>query len=1305
MHPGDLVLGRFEIERLAGSGGMASVFLARDRASGERVAVKSLAGHGEREAARFAREARLLAALDHPAIVRHVADGISAAGEPFLVMEWLEGEDLAARLAREGLTPGESVALASRVAQALAVAHARGVLHRDIKPSNLFLVDRDIHKVKILDFGVAKSVRTSAALTVSGAMIGTPGYMAPEQARGSDTIDARADVFSLGCVLFECLTGRPAFLGEHVMALLAKILLEEAPRVSELVSELPAALDDLVARMLDKDRAGRPADATRVLAELSRLDLADAPRAVPSRPPASLTVGEQRLVCVVLAAPPPGPAAAPGGPVAVAPTLEVAPPSDAQERLREAVSRHGGRLEVLVDGSLVVTLGRAGRSPQAATDQAVQAARCALALRALVPDRPMALAMGRGMVTGRFPVGEVIDRAAHLLDAPAALGRGTLGGFRLGVLPVRVDEVTAGLLDARFDIGGDASGLDLRGERVEVGAARKVLGKVTPCVGRERELGVLTGVFDECVSEPVARAVVVTAPPGYGKSRLRQEMLDRIGAKGGAVSIWSGRGDAVGAGSPFALIAGALRREAGIREGEPLHVRRQKLSARVQRHVPAGEAERVAAFLGELVGAPFPDEHDVQLRAARADPMLLGDQIRRAFEELCAAETEAQPLLLVLDDLQWGDAPSVHLVDAVLRNLRDRPVMVVALARPEVEDLFPSLWGERASQEIRLRELSKKTSEKLVREVLGPGVPDATVARVVERAGGNAFFLEELMRAVAAGRAEEMPRTVLAVVESRLDGLEPEARRVLRAASIFGEVFWEAGVLALTGGAQRTTELRDWIAELCEREILAPHGAGKFPGQRELTFQHGLVRDAAYGMLTDADRALGHRLAGEWLEAAGEVDAVLLAEHFERGNAPARALACWRRAAEQALAGNDFPAAIDRAERAIALGAEGETLGSLRRIQAEAHSWPGDHSTAVARAKQALRELPRGGPAWCRAAGDLTVGAAKLLLRADLANLYEQAKAIDPIPEALAAWARLASALFVVGRREDADTLLDLVDRHDALGAGDPVAMAHVQHARSWQAHYRGSPARSLRFEEQSVMSFTAAGHQREVAYHSVGLGFAFMEVGAFERAEEVLREAIAVAERLMLKHVLCTARHNLGLVLAHRGAVQEGLALEEAALAGLTALGDVRIAGAAAAYLARIAMFAGDPEAAERHARAGLAVTELPEPRAHLLGMLAAALLAAGRPPEALEPAREAAAILERLGRISDGESVVRLAHAEALAATGDHAGARAVIAAARSSVLGYADRIDEPALRQSFLELPDNAQILAHARAWLGA
>src|SRR5690606_1590123 len=261
------------------------------------------------------------------------------------------------------------------------------------------------------------------------------------------------------------------------------------------------------------------------------------------------------------------------------------------------------------------------------------------------------------------------------------------------------------------------------------------------------------------------------------------------------------RGEPMSAGAPFVLAAQIVRRGAALPDDAPEEAQRRALaSALAQAGVDQAERARIATFLAELVGvAPRDGSESEDLRAARSSPLLMGDQIRLAWEDWLDAECAAGPLVIVIEDLHWGDAPSVKLIDAALRGLRERPLMVLALTRPEVHDAFPSLWSGRGVQEVRLPELSRGASEELVRAVLGAEVDAETIAWISERAGGHALYLEEVIRAVAEGRRERIPASVLAMVQVRMAGLPSEERRVLRAASVFGEVFWRGGVAALVG--------------------------------------------------------------------------------------------------------------------------------------------------------------------------------------------------------------------------------------------------------------------------------------------------------------------------------------------------------------------------------------------------------------------------------------------------------------------------------------------------------------------------
>ena len=267
---------------------MGEVYRARDTRLDRTVAIKSLppmfAADPER-LARFEREAKLLASLNHPNIAGiHGLEDV--AGSPYLVLEFVEGETLAQRLARAPLTVRETLEIGGQVASAIEAAHARGIVHRDLKPGNIMLNASGV--VKVLDFGLAKGGATedpSADLAASptlalsatgqGIILGTAPYMSPEQARGK-VVDRRADVWAFGCVLYECLTGRPAFEGETVSDVIARIL-EREPNWSVLPAAVPTRLRDLVQRCLTKDDSERPRDIGDLRREMSAIALQMSP--------------------------------------------------------------------------------------------------------------------------------------------------------------------------------------------------------------------------------------------------------------------------------------------------------------------------------------------------------------------------------------------------------------------------------------------------------------------------------------------------------------------------------------------------------------------------------------------------------------------------------------------------------------------------------------------------------------------------------------------------------------------------------------------------------------------------------------------------------------------------------------------------------------------------------------------------------------------------------------------------------------------------------------------------------------------
>lgn len=1284
--PGHVVRGRFRIEHRVAAGGMGQIFQATDLTSGEPVALKMMLDGQSEQTLRFAREASVLSELRHPGIVRYIADGTTDAGKPFLVMEWLDGEDLACRLERGPLEMHDALTLTFQAANALAVAHERGIIHRDLKPSNLFLVNGRIDQVKLLDFGIAR-IANASALTHAGMMLGTPAYMAPEQARNEQIIDTTVDVFALGCVLMECLTGMPVFMGEHVMAVLAKVLLQEPPRLRDIRPDLPRELDTLIAHMMAKEPSARLRNGAAVAAVLATVDTwatLEDDGAVSL--PASLTGEEQRVLSLVLIG---KDAAFNRGAATVGRSTVMV----AQDDLRRTAEALGAALTPLLDGSALVTFsgGDMGRGD---TDLAAQAARCALALRPIAPDRPIALATGRAVVRGKVPVGAVIDRAASMLAECNAQ--------RHAVQPVVIDETSAHLLEGRFDVRSVGGQFHLCG--VRDGGMRTLLGKPTSFVGRDVEVRIVQEHWRCCLEDSTPSAILIVGGAGLGKSRLLHEFLRIARQMTPQLDIWTGRGDALAAGSALGLLGNALRNACGLQEGGPLEERHEKIKERVARHVGGHDAARVAEFLGELVGAPFPAEFGSPLQAARQDARLMGEQLLRAFEDFLDAESAAHPVLLVLEDLHWGDLPTVRFVDSALRNLQNRPLLVLALARPEVEERFPKLWNERAMQKVRLRPLSPKASERLVAQVLGETVSVELKKRIVALADGNAFYLEELVRAAADAQTgvAELPETVLAMVHARLEALPVEARRYLRAASVFGDVFFRGGLMALLGRAADSPAFDAVLDDLVTRELIQRQSRCRFAGDVEFMFRHALIREGAYAMLTESNRKLGHRLAGNWLEEHGEPDAVLLAQHFERGEDGSRAASAYRRAAVLALEADDLDAAIERAERGIGCGATNEELGALRLVQAEAHNWRGELSLSEQRATEAIERLTPGTTAWFRAFQQAADAAGKLGALDRVEGLASPVIGARPAPDAMSARTTClsicANHLSFGGRYAAADTVIAALGDTAELPTQSPQAVGMHHQMLGIRALTLGDPCGFRDAHEMALPFFEQAGDRRNACLMRQNLGFAFAELGDYEGAELALRAALTVAERMGLHEVMAYTLQNLGRVLACRGVFEEGRSIQKQAIQAFQKQEQPRGMGLSQAYLAELELLAGNLEAAEREARAAIeSLTEVPPLRAGALAVLSRALLARGQACEALAVAREAFALLESLGTIEEGETMVRLVHAEALSANGLDEEFETAIASAREHLLAKAERIGDPAGRARFLAgIADNARTL---------
>jgi len=271
---------RYHLERLIGRGGMGSVYLARHVAIGRRLAVKILDSRRLEDGQGFKRlfrEAQTAAGIGHPNIVEVVDVGTTLRGDPYLVMEYLVGEDLASFMARRGPVPvAIAVTVLEPILLALGAAHARGIVHRDIKPSNIFLVRREDSPpdVKLIDFGVAKVLgpTTDGKITMTGALLGTPSYMSPEQAVGMEELDARVDLYAVGIIFYELVTGELPFHGANYNELLYRIVRDEVPTPKTPDGDLPESVRSVIETATRKIASDRYQSSAEMLEAFRDLD-------------------------------------------------------------------------------------------------------------------------------------------------------------------------------------------------------------------------------------------------------------------------------------------------------------------------------------------------------------------------------------------------------------------------------------------------------------------------------------------------------------------------------------------------------------------------------------------------------------------------------------------------------------------------------------------------------------------------------------------------------------------------------------------------------------------------------------------------------------------------------------------------------------------------------------------------------------------------------------------------------------------------------------------------------------------------
>ncbi len=1271
--------GRFVVEHEVGRGGVGIVYRAYDLITLQTVALKVInaeAGVAPEEEARLKREGELLAQLDHPGIVKTVAFGVlDDTGLPFVAMEWLDGEDLAARQRRAPLGIPEALELALRVAEALEAAHDAGVIHQDIKPGNIFLCRQPLAAAreelldcwpKLVDFGLATG--SNARVRRAGDLVGTPAYMAPEQARGDAPIDGRSDIYSLGATLFELIAGRPPHVGPNVIATLARLATTPSPHLSELRRDVPPLVDSLVQHMLETDPQQRPAS-IRELKELLLQATEDASRVswFDTEPRSSrLGSSASRLITSIVA-------------------LRFESGS-ARERALDSLRQRGADAVPLGKDAIVAHLG----ARRAVGSEALVALE--LGRRLARAGARVGLASGRAWVNlmgdenAVHPVGEVVDRAS-------ALARDADPGIVLA--DVTTSELGRGRYEFRArDDGSAIVGEPLRGARGErAGGA--------PFVGRDAELAQVLSAFSRTRTDRTPILVTIAGPPGIGKSRLRREVMARIAALAEAPQVILQRSEAYGQGQSLGAAADVLRAIIGLPKGATSS---EAANAIVGRLGPATRDE-LTAHTRHLVARLLANEP----LAEGLDPRGSRDALWLAMTDLVLQIAAVEHTAILMEDLQWADPESIGWLDHMLGRAGSRPLLVMAMVRPEFWAANPERFAGRDHVRLELRPLSRRSARSIVSSVLGESTPEAVIERIAEQAGGLPLFAEELARLTAAGRDTLQAPTIQAAIQVSLDSLDDECRDAVGRLSVLGLTCWESA-LAAFGMASAEGLMKALVAA----EVLVEQNTSRFSGTREWSFKHALVRDVAYALLGERERRELHALSAQWLASMGE-DAAVVAGHYDLGGEHAAAAEHWTRAAQRALSTHALTDALNMAERALAF-AEDRPSGFLRAALLD-EAWGRLDPRASEResAIMALEANVYDEPSATRARGararfDDARGSGEGISER-LAEARDEAAALGLHDEEARCAAVLALRLAFAGRFSEAEAevrrLLQLAEQR-----GISAAAVDAYQTQAIIRQTQGAVGAALESRRNAVAAAHRAGLREREATLMTNLGFALTTIGARHEARAALDSGLALADAIGSQGALRNAQMNLlgwcatfgsdKSLDAHLAQVRTDADASASGIWAAPDRGNLGILFYRGCELLRQKSERDYRRALGllRMAAQGYKVTGHQDVLPVALGMWADAERLSGDVAAAAELAREGVALLERGSPSLLNESPVYLALHDAYVELGNDSAARDVI---RRGIPPLVRRlqalIGTPYARTFLTELPHNARLVAAA------
>lgn len=1340
-------LGRYKLIKKIGAGGMAEIYLARAfGAQGieKTLVLKRILPAFVRDAhfiTMFVDEAQVASKLNHSNIVQIYS--FEQIGRDYvLAMELIDGPDLTKLLVtcrrRGRLLPPEVAAyITAEVAKGLDYAHNRrdehgealDIVHRDVSPQNVLLSWDGA--AKIADFGIARARRLGEE--GSGVIKGKFAYMSPEQASGEE-VDRRSDIYSLGVVLYEMLTGKPLFRGKPGSQILERVKTAVIEPPTTIEASVPAPLEAIVMKCLRKDPTERYQTAREMATDLARYlhgldELVDAttleaflrevlPRAAEGK--ASVAPPEEG-----------GGEGAEG----VLPTMAFQKgrsPRQTREKLnvvavsgrltgvetlksqigeRRASARVRELLRIVEEISFKAdgVVARQNEDgfllylglPLSSVDDPIRALRLSLdvidAGEGLSYDLPAPLHLGLGINRGparvvragdgRVQEYEPLGMLASLADrlaADAGPGEIRVGGgvYRLCRRDFNFEELPP--LDISRDAGSSSRPTEPEGETSAkralvfrlLGAKtraerRREVGAEGSLLGRGFELEQLRDLYREAVAGNSTRYVWVVSDMGLGKTRLVNELLARTETGGRRVV----RADCTLAMRDISYGAAAdlVRDACGIGEDDRPEAARTKLQATLARlrGKSAGDDSRAVATFCFLLGIPVPEGTPVV-----DDGEDRKEQVRRSVFKLLEGLSRSQPLVVVIENVHFADTPSLELLRSLAEGPLERPVLTIALGRPD-ERLVPLLGG---FQRVVLKQLREEDRVTLVLERLGETEEARELARqICARTGGNPFFINEVIeslidRGVVRFEGEErrlridrrgpiqIPTTLEGVIAARIDELPSDERLLLRWASVAGITFTVGMLSELAGG-----DVREPLDRLVKRRILVrkeqKEGKGSTPpegtapgDEKEATtvsgtyaFRYPVMREVAYDGLVGADRLSMHRrMAAMLAAAAGErpgPQSARIAVHLERAGELEAAAERYLEAAAAARASYANRDALRTYARAI----------SLLPSDSEKRFWAHEAREQILRGLSRRREQ-----------------------MAELDEMRRIAQALrDPALGALA-YNRLARLYLDLGRLPLASKAL-AVALESARRASDRGSEVEALRLLSVLARYEGHNRRALECCEEAL---SLVGQDKDALKQRgtilLARGEVQRQMGRLKEAVQSYAEALVIYRRLGIKRLQALTLNAMGLAARAVGEYEDAVALLRRSLKLDEEINDRFRVGQKLCNLGLTYAEAGDMDRAMKHLRRSAEVNQRLGDRKGLeetLVSLAEVLLGAGAASEArttLEQARKLAASGEsREGAVRTALLKADLALTEGDGAAAAAAGREAAELAAASAML----------------------------------